>query len=43
MGNAEAALITGVTASTNMGESYGSSIQNIVDGSGLSSLSLTAT
>ena len=43
IGNAEAALITGVTASTNMGSSNGYNIQNIVNGSGLSSLSLTAT
>jgi hypothetical protein len=36
-------LINGVTASTDMGENSGSSINNIVNGSGLSSLSLTAT
>jgi hypothetical protein len=39
---ARAGFITGVTASTNMG-SGGADIAHIVDGSGLSSLSLTAT
>jgi hypothetical protein len=40
---ARAGFITGVTASTNMGSSQGLDIAHIVDGSGLSSLSLTAT
>jgi hypothetical protein len=40
---APAGYITGVTASTNMGSGFGSDIAHIVDGSGLSSLSLTAT
>ena len=44
MSNAEAALITGVTASTDMGTfGFGYDIQNVVNGSGLDSLSLTAT
>ena len=45
MGNAEAALITGVTASTDMGkvDLPGYDIQNVVNSSGLDSLSLTAT
>jgi hypothetical protein len=38
-----AGYITGVTATTNMGSGFGSDIAHIVDGSGLSSLSLTAT
>jgi hypothetical protein len=38
---ARADFITGVTASTNMGTSSGFNIAHIVDGSGLSSLSLT--
>jgi hypothetical protein len=41
--HARAGFITGVTASTNMGSASGSDIAHIVDGSGLSSLSLTAT
>jgi hypothetical protein len=41
--HARAAFITGVTASTNMGSGAGSDIAHIVDGSGLSSQSLTAT
>ncbi|WP_373540613.1 PEP-CTERM sorting domain-containing protein [Chamaesiphon sp.] len=41
--NAQAALINGVTASTNMTGSSGFEINNIANGSGLSSLSLTAT
>jgi hypothetical protein len=41
--HARAAFITGVTASTNMGSGFGSDIAHIVDGSGLSSVSLTAT
>jgi hypothetical protein len=41
--HARAAFITGVTASTNMGTIGGSDIAHIVDGSGLSSQSLTAT
>jgi hypothetical protein len=40
---ARADFITGVTASTDMGNFLSSNIANIVDGSGLSSLSLTAT
>ena len=40
---ARAGYITGVTASTNMGTIGGSNIAHIVDGSGLSSQSLTAT
>jgi hypothetical protein len=40
---ARAGFITGVTASTNMGTGFGTDIAHIVDGSGLSSLSLTAT
>ena len=43
IGNAEAALITGVTVSTDMKSFGGYDIQNIVNGSGLDSLSLTAT
>jgi len=43
VGNAKAALITGVSASTDMGTDLNTNINNIVDGSGLSSLSLTAT
>ena len=43
MGNAEAALITGVTVSTDMKSFGGYDIQNIVNASGLDSLSLTAT
>ena len=41
--SAPAGYITGVTASTDMGNFLSSNIANIVDGSGLSSLSLTAT
>jgi F5/8 type C domain len=42
--NAQAALITGVTASTDIAPEYPSySINSIVNGAGLSSLSLTAT
>src|SRR5262245_49557117 len=40
---ARAGFITGVTASTDMGSGFGSDLAHIVDGSGLSSLSLTAT
>jgi hypothetical protein len=40
---ARAGYISGVTASTDMGTQGGSDIANIVNGSGLSSLSLTAT
>jgi hypothetical protein len=40
---ARAGYITGVTATTNMGTFPGWDIAHIVDGSGLSSLSLTAT
>jgi hypothetical protein len=40
---ARAGYITGVTASTNMGSGATTNIAFIVDGSGLSSLSLTAT
>ena len=40
---ARAALINGVTVSTDMGESFSNSINKMVDGSGLSSLSLDAT
>jgi hypothetical protein len=40
---ARAGYITGVTATTNMGNGFGTDIAHIVDGSGLSSLSLTAT
>jgi hypothetical protein len=40
---APAGYITGVTATTNMGNLTGFDIAHIVDGSGLSSLSLTAT
>ena len=38
-----AARIPAVTASTNMGSGFGTNIQRTVDGTGLSSLSLTAT
>lgn len=38
-----AAYITGVTASTDMGSGFGTSLTNTVNGVGLSSLSLTAT
>lgn len=37
------AIITGVSASTNMGANFSTNIQNTVNGNGLSSLSLTAT
>jgi hypothetical protein len=40
---ARAGYMTGVTATTNMGNGFNSDIAHIVDGSGLSSLSLTAT
>ncbi len=40
---AHAVLITGVTASTNMGSGFGTNLQNTVNGVGLSSLSLTAS
>lgn len=42
-GKSPAAYLTGVTATTNMGNGFGSNISQITDGSGLSSLSLTAT
>lgn len=42
-GTANAALITGVTATTNMGSGFGTDIVNTVNGIGLSSLDLTAT
>ena len=38
-----ASVITGVTASTDLGSSFGSSIANIANGVGLTSYSLTAT
>lgn len=41
--NSYALILTGVTASTNMGNGFGSVIGNIVDGSGLSSFALNAT
>ena len=40
--SALAALITGVSATTNMGSSFGTNIVSIVDGSGLSALALDA-
>ena len=38
-----AGVITGVTASTNLGSNFGSNIANIVSGAGLTSYSLAAT
>jgi hypothetical protein len=37
------AIISGVSASTDMGSGFGTNIQNTINGNGLSSLSLTAT
>jgi hypothetical protein len=42
-GTANAALITGVTATTDMGSGFDTNIANTVNGAGLSSLDLTAT
>lgn len=41
--NASATLITGVTATTNMGSDFGTDIANAVNGVGLSAISLNAT
>lgn len=41
--NAQASLITGVTATTNMGSGFGTQLVNTVNGVGLSSLALDAT
>ena len=42
-GKSPAAYLAGVTATTNMGNGFGTNISQITDGSGLSSLTLTAT